>query len=332
MNKIAFVCCLLFPIAIITKAPQNHFLKLTGPYLGQKPPGKTPEPFAPDILDFRCAYFHTSINFSPDSQEVYWSQDNTYRRANPNDPIIKGILVSKIDNGHWTTPEFASFSGLNISDDSPFISPDGKKLYFVTTRPIVKLGKSGGETIWVVHKSPDGWSEPRPLPPAINSVEGIHWGISVDTQGNVYFGAGYRPSPNGRLYLSIYRSMSEDGEYQIAEALDHAINKPGSHNFCPFISSDGSYLIFAREENKTRRLFISFRNKYDSWSEPIAIHRVIAMDEEHGQLAPYVSPDNNYLFFLDEAGDGINTNLDSRHYWVDASFIEELRKKELQGN
>ena len=319
MKKLILISCLLLVAAQIVHAQLSDFPKLTGPYLGQKPPGKTPEPFAQDIFDFRYAYYHTSINFSPDGQEVYWSQDNTYRRANPNDPIIKGICVSKIENGHWTTPKFASFSGLNISDDAPIISPDGKNLYFVTTRPIEKRGKSGGETIWVVDRIPDGWSEPKPLPPAINSIEGIHWGISVDNRGNLYFGA----------TAGIYCSKYENGEYQRAEKLDLPINKPNSGNFCPFISPDGSYLIFTRWENKTRRLFISFRNKDGSWSSPKAINSVIEMNEGHGQISPYVSPDGKYLFFLDEVGDGVNTRLDSRHYWVDASFIEKMRKKEL---
>ena len=318
MKRAALIYSLIFSAFANLFAQQTDFPKLTGPYLGHKPPGKTPEPFAPGIFDYRYASYHTSINVSPDGQEIYWSEDNTYRRANPNDPVIKGIRVSKIKNGHWTTPKFAFSPG--PSDDAPVISLDGKKLYFVTTRPIDQQRKKGKETIWVAERTAEGWSEPIPLPAAINSVDGIHWGISVDNQGSIYFGA----------TAGIYRSKVENGVYQKSEKLDLVTNKPGSHDFCPFISPDGSYLIFTRWENNTRRLFISFRNKDDSWSSPKAINSAVEMNEEHGQIAPYVCPDGKYLFFLDEVGDGIKTKLNSRHYWVDAGFIDKLRPKEAR--
>lgn len=49
MIKTIFSCLLLIT-AITIKAQQSDFPKLTGPYLGQKPPGTTPEIFAPGIV------------------------------------------------------------------------------------------------------------------------------------------------------------------------------------------------------------------------------------------------------------------------------------------
>ena len=45
---------------------------------------------------------------------------------------------------------------------------------------------------------------------------------------------------------------------------------------------------------------------------------------------PYVSPDGKYLFFLCSGGVVVDNSLIITHYWMDASFIEEMRKKELQ--
>ncbi|MBE0664402.1 MAG: hypothetical protein IH584_01170 [Candidatus Aminicenantes bacterium] len=58
------ICCLLILAALNVSAQQKEFPKLTGPYLGQKPPGTTPELFAPGIVS-------TGLNelnsvFSPD--------------------------------------------------------------------------------------------------------------------------------------------------------------------------------------------------------------------------------------------------------------------------
>ena len=52
MKKIIITIC--FFVLVVTNAfsQQNDFLKLTGPYLGQNPPGMTPEIFAPGIISF----------------------------------------------------------------------------------------------------------------------------------------------------------------------------------------------------------------------------------------------------------------------------------------
>jgi len=48
MKTLVFVNCLLLIAALIACAQQSEFSKLTGPYLGQTPPGATPEKFAPE--------------------------------------------------------------------------------------------------------------------------------------------------------------------------------------------------------------------------------------------------------------------------------------------
>ena len=47
---------------------------LTGPYLGQEPPGKTPEKFAPGIITNRGRVF--AITFSPDGRECYYTKSS----------------------------------------------------------------------------------------------------------------------------------------------------------------------------------------------------------------------------------------------------------------
>jgi hypothetical protein len=49
MKKLILIPCMLF-LAVIVNAQQTDFPKLTGPYLGQNPPWKTPRMFAPSII------------------------------------------------------------------------------------------------------------------------------------------------------------------------------------------------------------------------------------------------------------------------------------------
>ncbi len=55
---------------------QKEWPKLSGPYLGQKPPGMTPELFAPDVITVST---HSVAIFCPDGREVYYVPRSTRR-------------------------------------------------------------------------------------------------------------------------------------------------------------------------------------------------------------------------------------------------------------
>ena len=52
----------------------EKFPVLKGPYLGQKPPGLTPEVFAPGIISKAGFHLHSSLAFSPDGRKVYFTK------------------------------------------------------------------------------------------------------------------------------------------------------------------------------------------------------------------------------------------------------------------
>ena len=100
MKKLILIIYLLV-IAIAIYAQQTDFPKLTGPYLGQKPPGMSPEIFAPGIVSIpNSAEF--SGTFSPDGSEYY------FYRISKNDP--DKIFFSKLKDGKWTAPASAAFA------------------------------------------------------------------------------------------------------------------------------------------------------------------------------------------------------------------------------
>jgi ankyrin repeat protein len=129
----------------------QKFPVIIGPYLGQPPPaGDELKAFAPGII----AQDHGTIAFSPDGQEVYW-------------PTGTSIMMMKVQDGRWTRPAYASFSGpreIDFSDDVPFVAPDNKRLFFTSRRPL-NSEKSQKENIWLVERTADGWSEPQPAGP-----------------------------------------------------------------------------------------------------------------------------------------------------------------------
>jgi len=324
LSRLFVLFLLLTSNKVIAYKTITEFPKLTGPYLGQKPPGMKPELFADSIFSSRYERFHTMICFSPDGEEVYWQAYE--KKAMAEDPNKQGIYVSRIENGRWTIPAFASFSIRNNRDDAPACSPDGKRLYFLSARPGRHDENNGNEKIWVTIKTSEGWTNPNPLPSIVNSLELIHWGISVDRDYSVYFGVrptmDLRDGYNGDIYYSRYAN----GQYSRPEKLSSDINIPG-YKFSPYISADGNLLLFTHIGNKDDhyKILIGFRKKDGTWTKAKTINEVIGMNDSN-IINPYVTPDGKYFFFSQ-----IMNGQFPKPYWMNASFIEDLRKEELKG-
>jgi ankyrin repeat protein len=284
-----------------------RFPVLEGDYLGQTPPGEKPELFGLGIISSIWGLHSTAV-FSPDGNEVYWAPMMTF----PGEIYSRGgLLMMKRVNGRWTQPEWASFSGPNGEDDVPFFPSDGKRIYFISRRPLAGEKENGNENIWFADRTASGWSEPRPLDPNVNSVA-KHWEFSLDREGNVYFG-GQAPDSLGRQ--DIYLVRFSGGKYEKPVNLGAPINSAAGEE-TPFIAPDGSYLVFEREYD----LWVSFRRKGGAWSEPVNLG-----PEVNGpsiELCPIVTADGKYLFFLSQR-DG-----ESHAYWVRADVIEKLRRAE----
>jgi ankyrin repeat protein len=288
----------------------QRFPVLTGRYAGQKEPENSPRVFGVDIITTKYMV-HGNVAFNPDFSEVYWSG---YYPAGNSGELETRILGMKFRDGKWSMPEPASFSPVGYGYDSPFITPDGKKLFFVSSRPLNASDNiKTKENIWYMVMEASRWSEPRPL--AIANTLSLHWQLSTDRKGNLYFGA---HDPDGKRFSEIFCSKFINGEYQKPERLDTTVNSENIEG-SPFISPDGDYLIYDRASQFGHQmgLYISFRTSNDSWTEgkPIA---------EIAGISPYsqcgrISPDGKYLFYI--AGYSNEFGV----YWVSTDFIGKMR-------
>jgi hypothetical protein len=224
--------CLVAAASAFTR--QNGLTKLTGPYLGQKPPGRIPELFAPEVFNpTQFAWYHSTIVLSPDGQEAFWSGGRPKGSAAGGPEL--GLFMVNQAHDQWSGPR--PFAFLEGDGDSPAISPDGKRLYFVSTQPIPGMeGRKRKENIWVSERVGGEWSEPQPLPPVINSLE-MHWQISVDRAGNLYFGVWkVDPDTDRTLEHDICVARFQEGRFQAPERLGPEINGPDTRQFSPHVS------------------------------------------------------------------------------------------------
>lgn len=278
-----------FLLDLSANTDPQQFPVITGPYLGQTPPDSIPKQFAPGIVYAS----HSTVSVSPDGKELYWG--NGY-----------SILYSKIQDGKWTKPDYAPFSGRNdkmFYDDVPFVTPDNKRLFFTSQRPVDSLNKnSRKENIWFVERTAEGWSHPKPVSPEVNAL-GLHWQVSVSNSGTLYFSGADETSLGNS---DIYYSKLVNGEYTKPVNVGPIINSAEGESM-PFIAPDERYLIFYRVVMQRPYLYISFKSNDGLWMEP-----------EKVNLPAYncgiVSPDGKYFF------------MDNR--WVSANFIEDLKVKE----
>ncbi|HEX8152393.1 MAG TPA: hypothetical protein VF698_04665 [Thermoanaerobaculia bacterium] len=239
------------------------------------PPMPTAAPFATGTDDYGPA-------FMPDGKTVYFTR-RTNRQGEEN------IVVSELRDGRWSEPRVAEFSG-NGHDKEPFVSPDGKRLFFASTRG--GGGKRLGFDLWVVERNGASWSEPRKLDANVNS-DGYDNYPAVTASGTLYF-ASERPGGRGRA--DLYRARFVGGHYTPAENLGDAINSSDTEAD-PYIAPDESFLIFcsARDDGFGEGdLYISFR-KGDSWTAPRNLGSTI--NTPKFDYTPLLSPDGKRFYW-----------------------------------
>jgi len=285
------------------------FPELKGPYLGQKPPGMTPEIFAPGIISTGAT--EGASSFSNDGRFYLFARARSKQ---------EGIFIMEQINGVWSKPRLAPFSA-GKHDWDFMLAPDGKTVFVASGRPTREGGPPlRDHQIWVSKRTDTGWSEPRLLPFPVNSGQHDSY-PSVTKDGTLYF---FSRRDGGLGHGDIYRSKLINGEYTQVENLGKSINTE-YHEVDPFIAPDQSYLIFC--SNKPggcgkEDFYLTFLKDDGSWTVPVNMGGKV--NSPHQEYIPYVTPDGKYFFFTsDKSG---NRDI----YWMDAKIIEELKPKELK--
>ena len=284
---------------------------LKGKYLGQPRPGTTPERFGPNLVP-SDGYLQSAPAFSPDGREAFWSVFEY-------DPFRLYILTMQMHRGRWSEPSIADFSQTGYAMN-PVFSPDGKRIYFASDRPLDTNTESTGWNNWYVERRADTWSEPNHHGPLINGNN--DWGASIARNGNLYF-ASIREGGMGKG--DIWISGWEDEEYTTPVNPGANINS-SARELYPYIAPDERYLLFISNRSGGKEatdeffdIYVSFHMEDGSWSEAVPMKNQINSDRFEN--TPIVSGDGKYLFFMSKR--------DSRRgevYWIDARVIEDMRK------
>jgi len=269
---------------------------IENPYLGQKPPGKTPIPFAPGLVSTEIYEYDGA--FSKDMKAFYF-----IRRGEEN---IKSTFYEykyNETNKNWEKSVLASpWIG------RPVISPDGTTMHLGTR---------------YLKRTESGWSKIQKLEPPIVSNDSMYiMRLSEAANGTYYFDT-YK---EGDTSFPIRYSRLINGKHETPKALPKAINS-GTYLSHPFIAPDESYLLWdAKKENGygDSDIYISFKQKDGTWGDGINLGDTINTDAWEASAS--ITPDGKFLFFSRNVGSDSYENVDI--YWVDAQVLEDLRPKE----
>jgi len=255
--------CLLMIYTISTIAQSIEFPKLTGPYLGQKPPGMTPEIFASGAVSSND-HIEMGCTWSPDLKEFYFARSETSEMISN-----WAIWCIREEDGVWTEPRVVSFSGV-YRDFGPFIPPDGKCMIFIRRDNKEKKTQMGS---WIVDRKGSAWSEPR----FFHEV----YDLTTNDFRTFYFST----ERSEETSQDIGRMEFNNGVFSAPVKLPSELNTPEFEaHAC--LSPDGSYMIFDRARDKT---IVSFLQDDGTWSR--------GYDLDRKYHIPSISPDGKYIFF-----------------------------------
>ncbi|WP_299217427.1 hypothetical protein [uncultured Aquimarina sp.] len=303
MKKTCFILILVWVLllqACNTKKQNqrdSHSSTIESSYLGQKPPGLTPEPFAPGIVT--TEHWQYGGVFTPDLKEFYFIREVGEVEK---DKKMEFVVIQN-KNNQWQESVISPRVG------QPFIAPDGKTMHL--GRRYKKRTETGD------------WSEIKKLGSPFEEIKIMR--LTVSLKGTYAFDEIGMPDGDG----VIRYSRLIDGKREEPRPFGKEINT-GRMNAHPFIAPDESYLIWDGRRDSgygNSDLYISFKQPDGSWGE--AINLGDKVNTEAWEAGASVTPDGKYIFFNRNMGKHTESDKydDVDIFWVDARIIETLRPK-----
>ncbi|HEX8578167.1 MAG TPA: hypothetical protein VF655_01065 [Allosphingosinicella sp.] len=172
------------------------------------------------------------------------------------------IYLSERRAGRWSQPRPIAFSDPRWSDTDPWLTPDGRTLYFSSDRPTAAKPDKKDPDLWRARRlSNGGWSAPEHLGEVVN---GAGPELGAELHGGVLTWSAAKKSGKGGL--DIYRSVERNGAFSPPELLPGPFNTAASDSDFT-LSADGRRAAFWRMVGDKGMLHIATRTGA-GWSEP----------------------------------------------------------------
>ena len=270
-----------------------------------------PSPFLEDILQ----------EF-PNVRDLTLIENEAFFTAQSPLGEVSVIMVSRKIRNKWRKPEITSFSGSH-SDLEPFLSSNGRQLYFASNRPLSSdSSKVKDYDLWMVQRddSKSKWSHPINLGAPVNT-EHHEFYPSLTQEGTLYFTS---DGPDSKGKDDIFYSTRTGNNFGPPISLSDSINTPG-YEFNAFVAPDESYLLFSgynREDGLgSGDLYISFRKANKTWTE--AENLGPDFNSKYMDYCPFVDTKSQMLYFTSRRS---NVKFKAGGFTSAKTLLKELNK------
>ena len=221
---------------------------------------------------------HNSIlAISNDGQRMLKYQDDQYGNGD--------ILESFLKGESWSDPK--SISTIINSDEhesSASIAPNGKTIYFVSTRK----GGQGGRDIWMSTKNENGkWSEPKNLGKTVNTSQDEE-AVFIHPDGKTLFFSSKGHNSTGGY--DIFKTVNNNGRWSTPINLGSPINTPDDDLFFVLAANGKTGFYASNRGAQTKNIYrIDFielerpQEEVKSSSPNLTILKGVITDKETGK-------------------------------------------------
>jgi len=284
-------------------------------------------------------YHEASVTFSPDNSTMYFTRNNYGKKLKRDKNGVNHLKIytsRKID-GEWTEAEEVPFNSDEYSTGHPALSPDGKKLFFVSDMP----GTIGDTDIFVVDVLGNGrYSEPKNLGPEINTEQKEMFPFINDKK--LYFASNGHVGLGG---LDLYEVAYDEEGFKEVSNMGQPINS-NKDDFSYIVNEESQKGYFAsnRRGGKGDDDIYSFERLVPEEVVKNAISGVVTemitgdimpkalvtlLDENNIKLKEMVTEDDGSFVFEDLDSDTKYTIKTTRSEFFENVVTAETKKNEV---
>ena len=159
------------------------------------------------------------VTFNSAGDTIYYSrnQDLSSKLSDVSGTRNKlGIFYAVLIDGQWTKIRDLRINNEWYNITTPWLSPDGKKLYFASDKP----GGFGGSDLYFSSLKNDFWEDPVNLGPVINTPGNESYPF-INSSGDLFFSSDGHAGVGGK---DIFFSQFSDSTWHSPVCLDPPIN------------------------------------------------------------------------------------------------------------
>lgn len=166
-----------------------------------------------------CSKFNDGpASFSKSGDTIYFSRNlRIDEAATENSPRNKlGIFTAILEKDNWVKILDLRFNNEYYNITTPFISPDGKRLFFASDNP----AGFGGTDLYYCNWKVDYWEDPVNMGPEINTSGNESYPF-VNREGGLFFSSDGHPGLGGK---DIFYTKEVKNKWLVPVHLDSPIN------------------------------------------------------------------------------------------------------------